>query len=166
MPPSEWIRLRGFDLIETGLEIQALKQPEIAQFAAQRLGHRGNAGAHGTQIRRDIAVGEIAPALERPHRALHHRDHLGLHHQPAAPDTVAIPERFDRDDFFAGRDFTPDHPVKRTAREQLLAAFRYHPGDVNMMPRQALLLRGFHAFCDPALEIPDGLAADGKLDEM
>jgi hypothetical protein len=37
---------------------------------------------------------------------------------------------------------------------------------MNMMTRQALFLRDFHALGDPALEILDGFAADGKLDEM
>ena len=48
----------------------------------------------------------------------------------------------------------------------LLAALRRHPGDVNVMGRQALFLGGLHALGDPALEFLDGLAADGKLDEM
>ena len=47
---------------------------------------------------------EIAPALERPHRPRRHRDHLGLHHQPAAADAVLVAERLDRDDLFARGD--------------------------------------------------------------
>jgi hypothetical protein len=37
---------------------------------------------------------------------------------------------------------------------------------MNMMTRQAFLLRGLHALGDPALEFLDGFAANGKLDEM
>ena len=109
---------------------------------------------------------EIAPALERPHRPRQHRDHFGLHHQPASSDAVAVAEWLDREDFFAGRDFPPDDPIKRAARQQFFAAFRRHPGDMNMMTRQAFLLRGLHALGDPALEFLDGFAANGELDKM
>jgi hypothetical protein len=34
------------------------------------------------------------------------------------------------------------------------------------MKRQALFLRGLHAFGDPAFEFLHGLAANAKLDEM
>jgi hypothetical protein len=37
---------------------------------------------------------------------------------------------------------------------------------VNMMTRQTFLLCGSHAFRNPAFEFFDGIAADGKLDEM
>ncbi|SDS03895.1 hypothetical protein SAMN05444158_0806 [Bradyrhizobium canariense] len=89
----------------------ALQQPQIAQFAPQWLGHRRDAGAHGTEIRWHIAIGEIAPALEGPHRPRHHGDHLGLHDQTASSDAIAIAEGLDRNDLFTRRDFTADHPV-------------------------------------------------------
>jgi len=120
----------------------------------------------GAEIRRNVVVGEIAPALERPHRPLHHRDHLGLHHQPAASDAVLVAERLDRDELFARRDFTADHPIQRAAVEHLVDALRRHAGDMNVMRRQALLLGGSDALRDPALQLLDGLTTDGKLDDM
>jgi hypothetical protein len=144
----------------------ALKQPEIAQFAAQRLRHRRDAGGGLAEIRRHGILGQITPALERPHRPRRHRDHLGLHHQPASSDPVAVAKWLDRDEFFARRDFSPDHPVKRATRQQFLAALRRHPRDMNVMTRQTPLLRGQHALGDPAFEFLDGFAADGELDEM
>ena len=47
-----------------------------------------------------------------------------------------------------------------------LVALRRHPGDVNVMARQAFFLGRLHAFGDPAFEFLHGVAADGKLDEM
>ena len=46
-----------------------LQQSEIPQFAAQRLGHGGNAlGRRSAEIRRCGVRLEVAPTLERPHR--------------------------------------------------------------------------------------------------
>src|SRR6202522_258501 len=76
--------------IKTKTGARYLKQTEIAQFPAQRLRHRRDAGAGGPDIRRDIALGEVAPALERPHRPRQHRDDLGLHHEATPSDPVAV----------------------------------------------------------------------------
>src|SRR6185437_981418 len=84
------------------------------------------AGGCLTEIGRRRAVGEVPPALERPHRPRRHGDHLGLHHDPATSDAVLVAERLDADDLLTGRDFTPDHPVQRSARKDLFHSFRYH----------------------------------------
>src|SRR5688572_1149289 len=70
----------------------ASEQTQIAQFAAQRLGHRRDAGGGLAEIRRRGIVPEITPALERPHRPRRDRDHFRLHHQPAAADAVLVAE--------------------------------------------------------------------------
>jgi hypothetical protein len=45
-----------------------LEQPEIAQFPAQRFGHRCHtAGGRFAEVARCRVVGEVSPALERPH---------------------------------------------------------------------------------------------------
>src|ERR1700722_6379677 len=76
-----------------------LEQPEIAQFAAHRFGHRSDTRCRRlAEIRWRGIFREIAPALEGPHRPRRDWDDFGLHHQPAAPDTVAIAKRLHRDE--------------------------------------------------------------------
>src|SRR6185295_15087696 len=84
----------------------------------------------------------------------------------ASPDAVAIAKRLDRNDFFPRGDLAADHPIQRTAGEDFFIALRRHPRDVDMVTRQAFLLRRLHAFGDPALELLHGVAADGKFDQM
>src|SRR6185312_3034185 len=92
--------------------------------------------------------------------------HLGLHHDPATSDAVLVAERLDADDLLTGRDFTSDHPVQRSARKDLFHSFRYHAGDVYMALRKTFLLRGLHPFSNPLLEFLDGIAANGKLENV
>ena len=170
LPPSEWLRLR----IVTSASLQephdtklALQQPEIAQLAAHRFRHRRDAGGGRLgQVGRCRVVGQIAPTLEGAHRSRRNGEDLGLHHDATASDAVLVAERLDRDDLFAGGDFTLDHPVDRASREQFGIALRHHPRDVDVTQRQALFLGRGDTFGDKALELFDGLAANGKLDEM
>jgi pantothenate synthetase len=47
----------------------SLKQPKVAQFAPQRLGHRRNGCSCGlAEIGRGCLFGQISPALKGPHR--------------------------------------------------------------------------------------------------
>src|SRR5216683_1941681 len=151
----------------TLFRIMLLEQSKVAQFAAHRLRHRRDASRRRlAEIRRNGVVGQVAPALERAHRPRRHRDHLGLHHQAAASNAVAVAKRFDCDDLFARGDLSADHPVQRTASEDFLDPLRRHPGDVHMTLRKALFPGRAHALGDPSLEFLDGLAANGKLDQM
>src|SRR5436190_5054433 len=133
-----------------------LKQSEIAQFAAQGFGH----GRH-TLCRSLAEVGrggirlEVAPALERPHRPWRHREHLGLHHNAAATDTVLVAKLLERNDLFPRGDLASDHPIKRAAGEDFILALGRHPRDVDMPLGQALFLGRRHSFGNPLLEFPD-----------
>jgi hypothetical protein len=89
-----------------------------------------------------------------------------LHHQPTPANTIPIAEGFDRDEFLAGRDFTPDDPIKRASRQEVLDALRRHSRDVNVVGREAFFPGGLDALGNPALEFLHGLAANAKLDEM
>ena len=75
-------------------------------------------------------------------------------------------KRFDGDELLARGDFAADHPVQRAAGQQFLDAFRHHAGDVNVPRRQTALPGLQRPFGDPTLEVFDGLAANGKFDEM
>src|SRR6185437_3040331 len=163
---AAWDRHGRLALRKKADRAERLEQTEIAQFATQRLGQIRNPRPRRADILRRVAGLEIAPALERAHRTRHHPDHLRLHDEPATPDAVLVAKRLDRDDLLTRRDLAADHPVKRTAFQYLVDALGRHAGDMDVMARQTLALGGSHAFGDPALEFLEGLATDGKLDEM
>ena len=71
-----------------------------------------------------------------------------------------------RDDLLARGDLAADHPVERSAGKDLFGPFRHHPGDVDVTLRKPLLLCGLHPFGNPFLEFFDGIAANGKLEEV
>ena len=75
---------------------------------------------------------EIAPALKRPHRPRRDRDHRAVKPQLAAADPVRVHERLDPEHPLAGADLALDHPIERTAFENVRRPLRRHPGDVRV----------------------------------
>ena len=55
-------------------------------------------------LRQEIGDGPLDHAVTVIGK-LHVRNHLGLHHEAAAPDAVLVAERLDRDDFFSRGNF-------------------------------------------------------------
>src|SRR5262249_4260981 len=91
---------------------------------------------------------------------------LGWTTVPERPVAVLVAERLDGDYFLARGDLTPNHPVKRTARKDFVGPLGRHPRYVNMALGKTLLLGGLHPLGNPFFQFFDGIAANGKLDDV
>src|SRR6516164_986245 len=147
--------------------LRILVASKIGQLAAHRFRHRGNRSGRGlAEIGRRGIGGKVSPPLERAHRPRRHGDHLRLHNKSAATDPVLVAERFDANDLLAGGDFATNHPIERATGEDFVNPLWRHPGDVDVTLRKTLFLCGLHALGDPALQLFDGIAANGELDQV
>src|SRR6202000_194269 len=81
-----------------------------------------------------------------------------------ASDAVLVAERLDGDDLFTRGDLAADHPIERAPGEDLLRSLRCHPR--GLVLGKTVFLGGPHPCGDPFLQFLDGIAADGKLDDV
>ena len=139
---------------------------QLAKLASQGFRHVLAAGRGAGEVARTVLGLEIAPALERPPRPRLDQGELRLQHQVAATDSLLVDEGADIDEPLPAHDLTADHPIKRAAVEQLVGTLGNHARPVQVLARQAALLAVLEPRADPGLELPDGVTADAKLDEM
>ena len=103
---------------------------------------------------------EVALALKRTARLRADRDDFRLKVDPAAVDAIIAGHRDQVRDRLAAQNHPADHPVERTAVQQLIPAFGKHPGGVigGVAP-------GFYV-SNPALHMIEIKHADAQFDEM
>src|SRR6516225_7525719 len=109
------------------------QQPKFAQLAPHVLGHVTRARCSAVEIAWRIFGVEVAPALKGTKRTRLDWNDLGPQHQPAAADTLFVDERADRNEALPAHDLAADHPVKRTAVEQLVNALGHHPRRMDVL---------------------------------
>ncbi len=81
----------------------------------------------------------------------------------AAADALAVGERPDFEQALPALHVALDHPIERTAVDQLGAARRHHAGGVEVLGRLAGAAALVEPEGDPFLEIFDAVAADAEL---
>src|SRR5205814_6542738 len=73
---------------------------------------------------------------------------------------------FESDQTLTCRDLAVDNPIKRATGQQLIRAFRSHPGDVKDLARTAVFLAFGRPPLLPPLEISNRARADTEFDQM
>ena len=123
-------------------------------------------GSGTVQIGWRVGGRKVAPALEGAVRPRLHQLHLAIEHDAAAPDAVLVPERLDAEDALPAQHLTLDHPEQGPAVDELVDALGHHAGAVETLALLARLLAFRTLLLDPVLQVLNGIAADGELDEI
>ncbi len=74
--------------------------------------------------------------------------------------------RFQCNQPLSRRDLTPDHPIQRSAVEQLIRSLWRHPGDVHDGATAAVFAALCGALLLPARKVGNRIGSHAKLDQM
>src|SRR5690349_8853094 len=91
------------------------QQPQLAQLAAQALGHFGGTGRGAVEVLGRVFHREITPTLEGTIRARFGEHQFAVEHDATTADAVLIDERPHGHDALAAQHFPADHPKERAA---------------------------------------------------
>src|SRR5262249_16347160 len=86
--------------------------------------------------------------------------------QAATADAFLVAVGPDVAQRLTAHDLPADHPIERTAVEQLIGALGHHARDMNVLGLLALLFLVGEPLLDPVLEILDRVRTDAQFDEM